>query len=86
MMDKSTAAKPAIFILSFSVALGTDWLGLKKLATKSEESQENSCHAVHCHRQKISPSFLGMLVMNHMSSVLPTAELHFPSVEAESLF
>ena len=61
MMGKSTAAKQAIFLLSFKVALGTDRHGLRKLATKSGESQENSCHGIHGHRQKINLSFLGML-------------------------
>lgn len=61
MMGKSTAAKQTIFLLSFNVALGTDRHGLRKLATRSGKSQENSCHAIHGHRQKINPSFLGML-------------------------
>lgn len=59
--DGQAAAKQAIFLLSFNVALGTDRHGLRKLATKSGESQENSCHAIHGHRQKTNPSFLGML-------------------------
>ena len=50
MMGKRTAAKQAIFLLSFSVALGTDWLEIRKLATKSErlrKTQENLDNTVN---------------------------------------
>lgn len=85
-MGKRTAAKQAIFLLSFSVALGTDWLEIRKLATKSERLRKTAAMLYIATGKRSTLHFWEYLVMGHMSSFLPTAEFHFPSGETESLF
>lgn len=74
MMGKSTAA---IFLLSFNVALGTDRHGLRKLATKSGESQETAAMVYMATAKRSTFHFWECLVTNHMSSIFPTTEFCF---------